>query len=217
VRYWVHPEFLLVEGEKMAKSKGNQFTLRDLGSQEHPPEAIRYLLLSTHYRKQLNFSTEGLRQAQSAIQRLEDFKLRMTERIREASPDSKPCPEFSAEVESARGRFVEALDDDLNTSAALASIFDFIRTTYQMHEQNALSAGDARAALALLEELDRMFDVMPPQEEILDAEILQRIDQRLAARRRKDFAEADRIRDQLLAQGIHLEDTQQTTRWKRIR
>src|SRR5688572_5157196 len=217
VRYWVHPEFLLVEGEKMAKSKGNQFTLRDLRSQEHPPEAIRYLLLSTHYRKQLNFSTEGLRQAQSAIQRLEDFKLRMKERIREAAPDSKPCPEFSAEVESARARFVEALDDDLNTSAALASVFDFIRTTYQMHEQNALSAGDARAALALLEELDQVFDVMHPKQGILDAEILQQIEQRLAARRRKDFAEADRIRDQLLAQGIHLEDTQQTTRWKRIR
>jgi cysteinyl-tRNA synthetase len=217
VRYWVHPEFLLVEGEKMAKSKGNQFTLRDLGSKEHPPEAIRYLLLSTHYRKQLNFSTEGLRQAQAAIQRLEDFKLRMKERIRQAAPDASPCPEFSAEVESARGQFIEALDDDLNTSAALASVFDFIRTTYQMHEQNALSAGDARAALELLEELDQVFDVMHPQQGILDAEILQRIEQRLAARRRKDFAEADRIRDQLLAQGIHLEDTQQTTLWKRIR
>ena len=113
VRYWVHPEFLIVEGEKMSKSLGNFFTLRDLLAQGHSPEAIRYLLLSVHYRKQLNFTTDGLRQAQSSIQRLEDFVLRMKER----GNDGEPSPEFAAEISRARKRFKEAMDDDINIGA----------------------------------------------------------------------------------------------------
>jgi cysteinyl-tRNA synthetase len=103
VHYWVHPEFLVVEGEKMSKSLGNFFTLRDLLDQGHSPQAIRYLLLSVHYRKQLNFTMDGLRQAESSIQRLEDFRQRMTE----LADTSEPCPEFAAQVGSAQTSFIE--------------------------------------------------------------------------------------------------------------
>ena len=135
VRYWVHPEFLIVEGEKMSKSLGNFFTLRDLLSQGHSPEAIRYLLLSVHYRKQLNFTTDGLHQAQASIQRLEDFVLR----VKEKAKAEEASPEFKAEVQCrAAADFIEAMDDDINTSAALAAVFDFVRSTYQKDTQNAL-------------------------------------------------------------------------------
>jgi cysteinyl-tRNA synthetase len=211
VRYWVHPEFLIVEGEKMSKSLGNFFRLQDLLNKGHSPEAIRYLLLSVHYRKQLNFTMDGLRQAQSSIQRLEDFLLRAKEI---ASPE-EPSPEFSAEVHSARGKFVDAMDADLNTSAALAVIFDFIRLAYQKDSQKSLSGGDARIAIDFLKEIDAVFNTLRAQPELLDEEIAKQIEARQAARRRRDFAEADRIRQSLLSQGIQLEDTKDGVRWKR--
>lgn len=213
VRYWVHPEFLIVEGEKMSKSLGNFFTLRDLLEKGHSPEAIRYLLLSVHYRKQLNFTQDGLRQAQASIQRLEDFLLRMKEK---AGP-GEPSPEFAAEAAQARARFVEAMDDDLNTSAALAAVFDLVRTTYQRDAQGTLSAGDARAAEEFIREVDGVLNILRPQPELLDEEIAAQIEARQAARKRKDFAEADRIRQWLASQGIQLEDTREGVRWKRVK
>jgi cysteinyl-tRNA synthetase len=211
VRYWVHPEFLIVEGEKMSKSLGNFYTLRDLLSQQHSPESIRYLLLSVHYRKQLNFTADGLRQAQSSIQRLEDFIIRAREK---ATPET-PSPEFVQAVESTREQFKNALDDDLNTSAALAVIFEFVHSTYQRDGQNALTGGDARLALEFINEVDGVLNIIRPQQELLDEEISAQIEARQAARRRRDFAEADRIRNWLLSKGIVLEDTREGVRWKR--
>ncbi len=213
VRYWVHPEFLLVEGEKMAKSKGNQFTLRDLLAEGHSPEVIRYLLLSVSYRRQLNFTTDGLRQAQASLQRLEDFALR----LREFADEGKVSPLFAAELEKVRKGFVEAMDDDINTSAALAAVFDFVRAVNPRMEEGAMGGGDAAAALAFLEDIDRVFGVMRAEPEMLDEEIISLIEARQEARRRRDFAEADRIRDLLLARHIQLEDTRDGIRWKRIR
>ncbi len=209
VRYWVHPEFLIVEGEKMSKSLGNYFTLRDLLSQGHSPEAIRYLLLSVHYRKQLNFTTDGLHQAQASIQRLEDFILR----AKEKANNEEPSPAFAAEVQAARERFIEAMDSDINTSAALAAVFDFVRFTYQ--RDSTISGGDARAALDFLNEIDGVFNILRPQPELLDEEIAKQIEARQAARKRRDFAEADRIRQWLLSKGVQLEDTREGVRWKR--
>jgi len=211
VRYWVHPEFLIVEGEKMSKSLGNFYTLRDLLDRGYSPESIRYLLLSVHYRKQLNFTADGLHQAQASIRRLSDFMLRAKEK---ASPE-QPSAEFAVEVQSARERFKEAMDNDLNTSAALAVIFDFVRSANQKDSQNAFTGGDARAALDFIKEIDGVFSILPSQPELLDEEIARQIEVRQAARRRRDFAEADRIRDWLLSQGIQLEDTQGGVRWKR--
>jgi cysteinyl-tRNA synthetase len=213
VRYWIHPEFLIVEGEKMSKSLGNFFTLRDLLSRGHSPESIRYLLLSVHYRKQLNFTTDGLRQAQASIQRLEDFLLRAKEK---AAPGT-PSPDFKAEVESTRVHFKEAMDDDLNTSAALAVIFDFVHSCYQKESQAPLAGPDARLASEFIQELDGVLNIRRPQQnELLDDEITAQIDARQAARRRRDYAEADRIRKWLQDKGIQLEDTREGVRWKRI-
>jgi cysteinyl-tRNA synthetase len=212
VRYWVHPEFLIVEGEKMSKSLGNYFTLRDLLNQGHSPEAIRYLLLSVHYRKQLNFTTDGLRQAQASIQRLEDFVLR----VKEKQKQEDPSPEFAFEVQAARQRFREAMDSDLNTSAALAAVFDFVRFSYQRDSQDAFSGGDAQAALGFLKEIDGVLNILRAQSELLDDDISIQIEARQAARKRRDFAEADRIRQWLLSQGIQLEDTKEGVRWKRV-
>jgi cysteinyl-tRNA synthetase len=212
VRYWVHPEFLIVEGEKMSKSLGNFFRLQDLLSQGHAPEAIRYLLLSVHYRKQLNFTQDGLRQAQASIQRLEDFVLR----AKEIAKEEEPTPAFLTETQSAREKFTDAMDADLNTSAALAVIFDFVRMAYQKDNQKTLSGGDARIAIDFLKEVDGVFNILRAQPELLDEEIARQIEARQDARRRRDFAEADRIRQWLLSKGIQLEDTREGVRWKRI-
>ena len=212
VRYWIHPEFLIVEGQKMSKSLGNFFRLQDLLSKGHSPEAIRYLLLSVHYRKQLNFTMDGLRQAQASIQRLEDFMLR----AKEIANAEEPIPAFNADVQAAREKFIDAMDADLNTSAALAVIFDFVRLAYQKDSQKALSGGDAQAAIDFLNEIDGIFNILRAQTEILDEEIAQLIEARQTARRRRDFAEADRIRQSLLSKGIQLEDTPGGVRWKRL-
>jgi cysteinyl-tRNA synthetase len=212
VRYWIHPEFLIVEGQKMSKSLGNFFRLQDLLSQGHSPEAIRYLLLSVHYRKQLNFTMDGLRQAHASIQRLEDFMLR----AREIANAEEPSRAFSADVQATREKFIEAMNADLNTSAALAVIFDFVRLAYLKDSQKSFSGGDARAAIELLEEINGTFNILRAQSEILDEEIAQQIEARQAARRRRDFAEADRIRQSLLAKDIQLEDTKEGVRWKRL-
>jgi cysteinyl-tRNA synthetase len=211
VRYWAHSEFLLVEGEKMSKSKGNYYTLRSLLTDGHSAEAIRYLLLSVNYRRQLNFTADGVRQAEASVRRLEDFLLRMTEK---AGPGD-PSPEFAAGVSATRENFIAALDDDLNTSAALAAVFDFVRSAYQLDDQGTLGPGDARAAIDFLKDVDRVLAVLRTQPELLDAEITKRIEERQAARRRRDFAEADRIRKLLESQGIQLEDTKDGVRWKR--
>jgi cysteinyl-tRNA synthetase len=197
----------------MSKSKGNYYTLRDLLAAGHAPEAIRYLLLSVNHRRQLNFTTDGLHQAEASVRRLEDFLLRMHEKAQAAAPD----PAFAGNVEESRRKFVEAMDDDLNTSAALAVLFDFIRSAYQLDEQGGLTAGDARAAADFLKETDGVLGVLRPAPALLDADIKELIEARQAARRRRDFAEADRIRDLLQSQGIQLEDTKSGVRWKRIR
>jgi cysteinyl-tRNA synthetase len=211
VRYWVHPEFLIVEGEKMSKSLGNYFTLRDLISKGHSPEAIRYLLLSVHYRKQLNFTTDGLHQAQASMQRLEDFILRANE----IAKAEEPSAAFSAEVGKAREHFIDAMDSDLNVSAALAAIFDFVRFAYQKDSQKDITGGDAQTAIDFLKEVDGVLNILRSQPELLDAEIAEQIEARQAARRRRDFSEADRIRQWLLSKGIQLEDTREGVRWKR--
>ncbi|MDR1727217.1 MAG: cysteine--tRNA ligase [Acidobacteriota bacterium] len=217
VRYWVHPEFLVVGGDKMSKSLGNISTLRDLLAEGHTPEAVRYLLLSVHYRKQLNFTTDGLRAAQASLQRLEDFVLRAKEKKRSSDgSEAAPSGDFAAEVSAARAKFREAMDADINASAALAAVFDFVHYAYQKDGRGEFGAGEAGAALAFVEEVDSVFCILRAQPELLDEEIAAQIEARQAARKRRDFAEADRIRQWLLDQGIQLEDTREGVRWKRM-
>jgi cysteinyl-tRNA synthetase len=212
VRHWMHTEFLLVEGEKMSKSKGNQFTVKDLVDEGFSPMAIRYLLLSVNYRQQLNFTREGLRQAETAIRRVDDFLDRLSEvtRAGEASQEMKEATRRALE------RFEEAMDDDLNTSAALAALFDLVKEGNSALSSSTMTKGDANALAETVGRMNAVFAVFGRSEKLsLDDEVEQLIVERKEARARRDFARADAIRDELDSRGITLEDTPTGTRWRR--
>ncbi|QQS49440.1 MAG: cysteine--tRNA ligase [Acidobacteriota bacterium] len=212
VRYWVHAEFLMVEGEKMSKSKGNFYTFRDLIEKGHSARAIRYVLLSAPHHKQLNFTLEGLRGAESTVSRLNDFKQRLTE----VNPMPGVTPAIRDLIERSRNRFEEALDDDLNTAEALAALHDFVRETNTAMAQGLVKAEDRQALLELVDLFDSVFAVFGEvKKEMLDSEIQALIDERQAARAAKNFDRADEIRRQLTELGIILEDTKDGLRWRR--
>jgi cysteinyl-tRNA synthetase len=211
-RYWVHSEFLMVEGQKMSKKLGNFFTFRDLIAKGHTPRAIRYLLLSAPHHKQLNFTLDGLRGIEKVVERLTDFKRRLTEPALKAGSS----PAVADLIESSRRRFEEALDDDLNTAEALAAIHDFARETNIAMKENSIKADDQKALLALVDRFDSVFNIFGEvKRELLDSEIQALIDERQAARAAKNFARADEIRNQLITLGIILEDTKDGLRWRR--
>jgi cysteinyl-tRNA synthetase len=213
-RFWLHAEFLLVEGQKMSKSLGNFHTLRDLTAQGYAPEAIRYLLASVPYRKQLNFTMDGLRAAVIAIERLRNFKLRVeTDRFPAGVNDA-----LEARAAAAEQAFRDALNDDLNTAEALAAVFEYVRDLNTAMDAGEFRAGNVAAALAFLALFDGFFDVLKPTAksgELADSDIEARIAERKAAKAAKNFKLSDQIRDELLAAGIILEDTKAGVRWKR--
>jgi len=213
-RFWLHAEFLLVEGQKMSKSLGNFYTLRDLVAKGYAPEAIRYLLASVPYRKSLNFTMDGLKAAVIAIDRLRNFKLRLeTDRFTEGTNEAILDRTVTASQE-----FRDALNDDINTAAALAAVFEYTRDVNSAMDAGVFHAGNTGPALAFLSLFDSFFDVLKPTAkagELSDADVEARIAERTAAKKAKDFALSDRIRGQLLEQGIVLEDTKAGVRWKR--
>jgi len=212
VRHWMHTEFLLVEGEKMSKSKGNQFTVKELVDEGYSPMAIRYLLLSVYYRQQLNFTREGLRQAETAIRRVDDLLDRLSEVSREGE-----ASEASRDAASrALTRFEEAMDADLNTSAALAALFDLMKEGNTALSSSTMTKGDARAFTEAIERMNQVFAVFGKGEKLsLDREVEKLIDERIQARARRDFQRADAIRKELEDRGIVLEDSPTGTRWRR--
>jgi cysteinyl-tRNA synthetase len=212
VRYWVHSEFLLAEGEKMSKSKGNYYTVRNLIAQGFTPRAIRYLLLSAQHLRQFNFTLEGLRGAESTVARLNDFRARLSE-IKAAGEISAAVTEL---IERSRHRFDAALDDDLNTAEALAAIHDFVRETNSLMAGGTVTATDARELLQRVASFDAVLGIFGKVEtDLPDAEIQALIDERQAARQAKNFARSDEIRHLLTARGILLEDTKDGVRWRR--
>jgi cysteinyl-tRNA synthetase len=212
VRHWMHTEFLLVEGEKMSKSKGNQFTVKELVDEGYSPAAIRYLLLSVYYRQQLNFTREGVRQAETAIHRVDDLLDRLSEVSREGEA-SQASQEAAARALS---RFEEAMDADLNTSAALAAIFDLLREGNTALSSSSMTKGDARAFREAIERMNQVFAVFGMGEKLsLDREVEGLIEERVKARARRDFQKADAIRKELEDRGIVLEDSPTGTRWRR--
>jgi cysteinyl-tRNA synthetase len=212
VRYWIHGAHLIVEGQKMSKSLGNFYTLRDLLDMGHNPLALRFLLTSVHYRKQLNFTFDGVSQAQSAIQRGNDFLLRLGE-ITDEGPVSA---EVEKMVTKAVAGFEAAMDDDLNTSAALAAVFELVREINTLLDNGKLNSGDRNTVLGFFEKVNMVFDVFNLEKEKLeDQDILDLIEERISARKNKDFKRADEIRDMLEQKGIILEDSKEGTRWKR--
>lgn len=212
VRHWMHTEFLLVEGEKMAKSKGNMFNVPELVGEGFSPMSIRYLLMSVHYRKQLNFTKEGLHQAEAALRRVDDF----LERLDEIGAEGSLTPGIADLTRRALDGFEHAMDDDLNTSAALASLFDLVKEGNIALSSSSITKEDAAEIAGTIEKMNSVFGVFGRRKpEVLDADVERLIAERREARHRRDFTRADTIRDELDSQGILLDDTPTGTRWRR--
>jgi cysteinyl-tRNA synthetase len=212
-RGWLHAEHLIVDGQKMAKSLGNFFTLRDLLERGYAPRAIRYLLLSVHYRQQLNFTFAGLEQAAASIERLSDF----VRRLEDLPAGGEPHPELAGRSRRAREAFDAALDDDLNTSRALGVVFEWLRDVNRAIDERRASAADRPALGEVLGAFDGIYDVLTPDpaELALGAGIEALIAEREEARREKDWDRADVLRGRLAELGITVEDTPGGPRWKR--
>lgn len=211
-KYWLHGEFLKVDSEKMSKSLGNDFTLRDIIGRGFNPQAIRYLLISVPYGKQLNFTFEGLKGAETTVERLQQFR----RLVKEANTENGSDEAVKTLVEKALREFETAMDDDLNTSVALAAIHNLVREINTILAKDELKSDDQKAVLEAVEKFDSVLGVFGKEDsEILDAEIESLIEERQEARRNRDFARSDEIRDLLSEKGIILEDTKDGVRWKR--
>jgi cysteinyl-tRNA synthetase len=211
-KYWLHSEFLKIDDVTMSKSKGNFFTFRDLRDQGYSPLAIRYLLLSVPYRKQLNFTFEGLQGAESTIERLQNFRRLVRDAKTEAGSDATVV----ALVDGALNEFEASMDDDFNTANALAAMHNLVREINTVLSNDGLKADDRTAVLAAIEKFDSVLGIFGEEkEEMLDADIDALIAERQTARQQRNFKRSDEIRDLLAEKGIILEDTKDGVRWKR--
>jgi cysteinyl-tRNA synthetase len=239
--FWFHARFLLVEGEKMSKSAGNFFTLRDLVLKGHKPSSIRYALASVPYRNQLNFTFDGLQQAAASVERLRNFRLRLGGKFAEGSSLT-----MVSVAEQTSERLRESLDDDLNTAQAQGAIFDMVRSANAAIDAGDIKSGDVPPLVAALNQFDEIFSVLqdddaaqmqliyewakaegrekdlsPELEEIVrsaalsDQQIDAKIEQMSAALKARDFATSDAIRAELIANGILIEQTKDGIRWRR--
>jgi cysteinyl-tRNA synthetase len=219
-RLWLHSEHLIVDGQKMSKSLGNYYTLEDLLARGAQPRALRYLLLSVHYRQKLNFTFEGLEAATAALGRIDEMRFRLQHAVeadREPSTVAASARRLGEEVAA-------ALADDLNASAALAAVFRLVKEVNVAIEGGRLGHGDRQRVLDALAAVDTVFGVFDAAawrevEEptgTADEEVTRLVEERREAREARDFQRADALRDRLLAQGIVLEDTPAGTRWKRL-
>jgi cysteinyl-tRNA synthetase len=215
-RFWVHIEHLLVDNQKMSKSLGNVYSLSDVTDRGFRISALRYLLLSSHYRKQLNFTWTGMQQAEDALRRLIDCLDRL-----DAVRGGEAHPEVVRAASAARAAFDEALSDDLNTSAGLAAMFDLVRTVNTAIDQKDIGEPDVPTVRHAFAHFDKVLGVLSLRQDedrqppIPEEDIQAAIEARQAARRARNFAEADRIRDDMAARGVIFEDSPQGTRWKR--
>jgi cysteinyl-tRNA synthetase len=215
VRYWLHWEHLLSEGTKMSKSLGNFYTLRDLVEKGYSPRAIRCLLMSAHYRKQLNFTLEGITASSHALEKIDNFVTRIS-----GLPEKNA---HSRDLDAAISRFItaftESMDDDLNTSGAIGRLFEFVREVNSIADGGSLSGQDGARIIETLKSVDSVLGlIFFPGVKEADPEsgrIEKLIADRKQAKAGRDFASADKIRNDLLAEGIILEDGKEGTTWKR--
>ncbi|MGD0979825.1 MAG: cysteine--tRNA ligase [Candidatus Bathyarchaeia archaeon] len=211
VNYWLHNEHLLIEGRRMAKSLGNYYTVRDLTAKGYDPKAIRYLLLATHYRQQVNFTFEGLEAAKNTLERLTNFLHRLLDADGKDSGDQ--LKQLTVRMQNG---FEEAMDDDLNISEALAALFDFIRDVNNLIDGNILSKAEAKEVYDMILKFDKVLGVIGEikKEEKLPREAEELILKREEARKAKDWKTADEIRQRLKTMGILIEDTSQGVKWR---
>jgi cysteinyl-tRNA synthetase len=219
VRFWVHGEHLLVDGEKMAKSKGNFYTLRDLLERGYDPLTIRYLLVSVRYRKQLNFTFDGLKEAKAALKRIREFIFQLSTAELKAGRNDK----ISAAIAAARNAFEACLDDDLNTSGALGALHSLIGEVNPVLTSGDLQEDNRSEILGWLRIVDERLAIIPPMEHSVleqeaagDAQEIEELVRRYTeARRNRDFALSDKIRKELNERGILVQDTREGTKWRR--
>jgi cysteinyl-tRNA synthetase len=208
VRRWLHCQHLLVDNQKMSKSLGNFYTLRELLERGYKAKAIRYSLLATHYRQAQNFTLENMVAAEAAVQRLQDFMAN----LKTAEGGGTPVTGLIAH---AKQQFEEGMDDDLNISLGLAAIFEFVREVNRLLADGQLSRADAQAAMAAMQDFDSVLGLLEEQEVTVDAEVERLLQERQQARKRRDFATADRLREQITSRGYIIEDTPRGPRLKR--
>jgi cysteinyl-tRNA synthetase len=242
-RHWMHVRFLLVEGRKMSKSEGNFYTLRDLLLKGYRASAIRFLLLSVPYRHQLNFTFDGLVESTSAVVRLRTFHHRLLEGEKLGKWPDGENPQLQQQARRAAESFTAALSEDLNTAEARAAVFDLVRVANAAADDGALHTADLPSIHAVLDRFDQVFAILEDRDEAItraaltwaeqhgrldqatpelraslslsDAEIDALVEERNHARRTRNFARGDAIRNQLAEKGIILEDSKDGVRWKR--
>ncbi len=225
VRHWMHAEHLIIEGQKMSKSLGNFYTLRDLFAKGHKPSTIRFLLLSVPYRRQLNFTEDGLTQARNSTERLRNF----VTRLKTSQFSSGSNPEIQERIAKAEKDFDAALADDINTAMALAAVFDLVRDINTAMDQGIFLQQEAPRAVAAMEKFDAVLALLTDddndklsklgfgasKERMGAQEIEALIEERQTAKKRRDFKRADEIRQKLTDSGILVEDTKDgSVRWK---
>lgn len=211
VKHWLHNEWLLVEGQKMSKSQGNFYTLRDVIAKRYDAKAARYLLMATHYRQQLNFTFKGLDAARNSVERLQETVRKLKE-----AKGGKNDEEVDLLISEAKKRFNTAMDDDLNVSEALAAVFDFVRDINKCIEMH-ISEKNAEDAIELLEDFNEILGVIDFTEGApLTEEQFNLVETREMLRKKGRFAEADKIRMQLKSLGIQLDDTKDGVKWKKL-
>ena len=205
-RYWMHVGLVKFEEEKMSKSLGNVFLIRDL-LKKYPPEAVRIMYINAHYRKPFDFTEKNLEEARIIMEKVwSTYQI-----LRDVSEDSNANRETLKRIEEKREKIIKALDDDFNTREALKEYIDFINYA------KSLKGGDAKVALEFLEEMDEIFDILPKKEESKEKELVELLLKvRNMERKNKNYALADYIRDELSKIGIKIEDTKDGTLWYRI-
>ncbi len=214
VNYWLHCEWLLVDRKKMSKSLGNFYTLRDILAKGHDAKSVRYLLLSSHYRQQLNFTFEGLDAAKNTIERLIEFM----RNLNYAAENSKSDDTMDAArlIKESEKEFEEAMDDDLNMSAALASIFEFMKETNRLMASDDISRKNAIDCIALMNKFDAVLGLFE-EEESVPEEVKVLAEERMKARKNKNWAESDKLRDRIKALGYTMDDAKEGYKIKKLK
>ncbi len=212
VNYWMHSAHLLVDGEKMSKSKGNFYTVSDLMKKDYPARALRYALISTHYRKPLNFTFLLLKQAESSLKRIDDFLFDLEHIERTGNPDDG----FLKALEKAVTGFNGSLDDDLNISEALSALFNLISYYYD-HKENAVRHNSDAMAAWVKKACEVLGLIKPEAANVLTPDVEKLIDERKTAKKNGDYGKADGIRKKLLEMGVELRDTKEGVVWKRLK
>ncbi|MDR6885258.1 cysteine--tRNA ligase [Bacillus sp. 3255] len=213
--YWLHNAFLNIDNEKMSKSLGNGILIRDL-VQQLKPEVFRFFMLSAHYRNPLNFSDESLKQAANALERIQNANDNLKHRLATASASGEADAALVARVAAIANQFVEKMNDDFNTPDAITAVFDLVSEANLYLQQERVHTAALQLLLDQLQAFDQTLGILSKQtDELLDEEIEQLIVERTEARKSKNWARADEIRDLLTEKGIFLEDTPQGIRWRR--